>query len=225
MTKKERIGHILGYFAAHNPNAQTELHYRTPYELLVAVMLSAQCTDARVNQTTPALFAKYPEPEMLARATEEEILALVKSISYPNSKAKHLKAMAEILVREHGGQVPGTMEELIKLPGVGRKTANVILSVAFGAQALAVDTHVLRVSHRLGLTTNPKNALTTEKELAKLIPHEQLGVAHHWLILHGRYVCKARTPFCADCGLKPFCKYYSTQVKKASAQTSRLSSS
>jgi endonuclease-3 len=217
MTKPERIHHILDYFAAHNPNAQTELHYRNPYELLVAVMLSAQCTDARVNQTTPEIFKRYPTPQLLAAAGEEEILALIKSISYPNSKAKHLKAMAQLLVQHHNGQVPGTMEELVALPGVGRKTANVILSVAFGEQAMAVDTHVLRVSHRLGLTTNPKNALTTEKELAKLIPHNQLGVAHHWLILHGRYVCKARTPLCSACGLQPWCKYFSGLKKTATS--------
>ncbi len=216
VTKQERAAGILGWFAANNPQAETELHYRTPYELLVAVMLSAQCTDKRVNLVTPALFAQYPTPALLSLATEDEILGYIKSISYPNSKAKHLKATAEILVREYNEAVPGTMEELIKLPGVGRKTANVILSVAFGENALAVDTHVLRVSHRIGLTTNPKNPLITEQQLRKLIPEAQLGVAHHWLILHGRYVCMARNPQCSTCGISSWCKYGTTQLKAKS---------
>ena len=209
MTKKERFEKILGYFSKKMPRAETELSYRTPYELIVAVILSAQCTDKRVNVTTPEFFKSFPTPELLAASTPEQVYPLIKSISYPNSKAKHLVAMAKMLVNDFKGTVPDTVESLMKLPGVGRKTANVVASVVYNLPALAVDTHVFRVSARLGLTTGAKNPLQTEKQLMKYIPEGKVAIAHHWLILHGRYVCTARNPKCADCELKQFCLYYS----------------
>lgn len=214
MRKEELYKEVIAYFEEKMPVAETELDYTDPYELLVAVILSAQCTDKRVNMLTPAFFKKFPDAESLARGSSEDIFDLIKSCSYPNNKAKHLKGMAEKLVAEFNGTVPGTMEELIQIPGVGRKTANVILSVAFRQPAMAVDTHVFRVAARIGLTTNSKTPLETEKQLVKYIPEELIHKAHHWLILHGRYVCNARKPNCAECGLTSLCKHYRTIVSK-----------
>ncbi len=213
MTKKERFEEIIAYFTEHMPQAETELDYRTPYELIVAVVLSAQCTDKRVNQITPAIFERYPTAEMLAEASQEEIFDLIRSCSYPNNKSKHLKGMAEMLVKDFAGEVPDNISDLQKLPGVGRKTANVVASVVFNKPAMAVDTHVFRVSARIGLTTNSKTPLDTEKQLVKFIPEEKVPLAHHWLILHGRYVCKARKPECDKCGITHLCKYYK-QISK-----------
>jgi endonuclease III len=208
MTKQQRFDKILAYFSEHMPIAETELHYNNPYQLLVAVILSAQCTDKRVNMVTPELFKQFPTPEVLASASSDEVFSYIKSISYPNNKAKHLVGMAKMLTQDFKGVVPAEVDELQKLPGVGRKTANVIASVVYDKPALAVDTHVFRVSARLGLTTNAKTPLETEKQLVKYIPEKQIPIAHHWLILHGRYVCIARSPKCTDCNLKAFCKYY-----------------
>ncbi len=190
------------------PVAETELDYTDPYEMIVSTILSAQCTDKRVNMTTPALFAKYPTVQSLAKATPEKVFPLIKSISYPNNKAKHLVGMAKMLVKDFGGVVPSDVNELQKLPGVGRKTANVVASVVFNKPAMAVDTHVFRVSARIGLTVGAKNPLQTEMQLVKYIPENKLAIAHHWLILHGRYVCTARNPKCSECGIKEFCKYF-----------------
>jgi len=206
MTRKERFEKIIDYFSRNRPVAETELEYTNPYELLVAVILSAQCTDKRVNLTIPAFLEAFPLPEALAGAKPEEVFPYIKSISYPNNKAKHLVGMAKMLVHDFGGIVPSDIEELQKLPGVGRKTANVIASVVFNLPALAVDTHVFRVSARLGLTSNAKNPLQEEKQLVKYIPEEKIPIAHHWLILHGRYVCIARNPKCTECGLTKWCK-------------------
>jgi endonuclease-3 len=208
MLKTDRYKPFVDYFSAHQPNPVTELHYNSPYELLVAVILSAQCTDKRINQITPALFNRFPTPESLAAATIEEVFSYIKSVSYPNNKAKHLVGMAKILVKEFNSIVPQGIDDLQKMPGVGRKTANVISSVVYQEPALAVDTHVFRVSNRLGLTHNAKTPLATEMQLMKYLPKELLGVAHHWLILHGRYICVARTPKCEICPLTHFCKYY-----------------
>lgn len=208
MTKKERYKHVIDWFLVNRPVAETELNYTNPYELLVAVILSAQCTDKRVNMITPALIYDFPTPEALASTTPEVVFDYIKSVSYPNSKAKHLVGMAKMLVSNYNSQVPDTLEELIKLPGVGRKTANVILSVVYNKAAMAVDTHVFRVANRLGLTINSKSPLTTEKELMKYIPEHLVPLAHHWLILHGRYVCLARTPKCTECGLAFACRYF-----------------
>ncbi len=194
--------------------AETELHYRDPFQLLVAVILSAQCTDKRVNLLTPALLAAYPTPEKMAAATTDEILEYIKSCSYPNSKAGYLKGMSEMLVRDFGGRVPDNIRDLQKLPGVGRKTANVIAAVIFHQPAMAVDTHVFRVARRIGLTHNARTPLETERQLVEHIPEELIPLAHHWLILHGRYVCVARKPKCETCGLKAYCKYYQTNLKK-----------
>lgn len=209
MRRAELYKKTIEYFEQTMPIAETELNYNTPFELLVAVILSAQCTDKRVNMVTPDLFARYSTPQDMAEATSDEIFYYIKSISYPNNKAKHLVGMARILCSDFGGEVPGTLDELVTLPGVGRKTANVIQAVAFNKSAMPVDTHVFRVSHRTGLV--PKRCTTpysVEKELVKHIPAELLPKAHHWLILHGRYVCKARTPDCHACGLRDFCKEY-----------------
>ena len=218
MTKKERFHHVLNYFQKERPVAETELEYTNPYELLVAVILSAQCTDKRVNMTMPSFLEAFPTVEVLAAAAPEEIFPLIKSISYSNNKSKHLSGMAKMLVKDFNGTVPSDRDELQKLPGVGRKTANVIASVIFNQPALAVDTHVFRVSARLGLTTGAKNPLQTEKQLLKYIPEEQIAIAHHWLILHGRYICVARNPKCHECGLRPFCRYYE---KNFSAKSKR----
>ena len=209
LSRKARITAVLSYLGSIMDATETELDYTTPFELLIAVMLSAQCTDKRINQVTPALFAAYPSPEALAKATPEEVFSYIRSVSYPNNKAKHLVGMAQRLVADFHSEVPTTLEELTTLPGVGRKTANVVQAVAFGKAALAVDTHVFRVSHRIGLV--PKRCTTpysVEKELMKYIPHNIVPKAHHWLILHGRYVCKARNPECHSCGLTDVCKEY-----------------
>ena len=204
--KSDKYKFILNYFSKSQPDVESELNYSSAYELLVATMLAAQCTDKRVNMVTPALFAAYPTVSDLAKATEEEVLSYVKSVSYPNSKSKHLVQMAQMTVNDFGGEIPSTMEELTKLPGVGRKTANVVLAFAFDQAAMPVDTHVFRVSHRLGLV--PDSAKTpdaVEKELVKHFPKEYISRAHHWLLLHGRYVCTARKPHCEECPLACIC--------------------
>jgi endonuclease-3 len=208
MTRKERYLFVLDYFRRNNPDAETELSYDSPYQLLVAVILSAQCTDKRVNMTTPALFDRYPDPPALAKADFDALFPFVKSISYPNNKTKHLIGMAQLLMEKFHGQVPLTVDELIQLPGVGRKTANVITSVIDQQPNMAVDTHVFRVAARIGLTFRAKTPLAAEKQLIQNIPRDQVHLAHHWLILHGRYVCVARKPRCGQCGLRPACKYY-----------------
>lgn len=208
MRKAERYKGVIDYFLEHRPVAETELIYTNPYELLVAVILSAQCTDKRVNLVTPALFDRFPEAESLAEASSDEVFQYIRSISYPNNKAKHLVGMAKMLVEEFKNVVPSEIEELQKMPGVGRKTANVIASVVYQKPAMAVDTHVFRVSERIGLTTNAKTPLAAEKQLVANIPEEYIPLAHHWLILHGRYTCLARTPKCYECGLTAYCKYF-----------------
>ena len=213
MNKKERFTKIIEYFSINQPVAETELHYTNAYELLVAVILSAQCTDKRVNLITPDFFKKYPTAKSLSASSQEEVFEMVRTCSYPNNKAKHLVGMAKMLVDEFNEQVPSDINLLQKLPGVGRKTANVIASVIYNKPTLAVDTHVFRVSARLGLTTNSKTPLETEKQLTKYIPDELIPIAHHWLILHGRYVCLARKPKCDECGIKEYCKYYETLNK------------
>ena len=201
------------------PVAETELHYSTPFELLVAVILSAQCTDKRVNMITPRLFKQYPTAEIMARAEVEDIFELIRSVSYPNSKAKYLVSMAKMLVEQFGGEVPEEREQLMKLPGVGRKTANVIAAVAYHRPTMAVDTHVFRVANRIGLTTNAKTPLETELALIKYIPEALIPKAHHWLILHGRYICVARKPHCWECGLAPYCRYFAAQERKKKRET------
>jgi endonuclease-3 len=213
MKRQERYQFVINYFQQHSPEAETELTYDNPYELLVSVILSAQCTDKRVNMTTPAIFRRYPEATQLAKASFDDLFPFIKSISYPNNKTKHLIGMANMLVDKFGGNVPMTVDELMQLPGVGRKTANVITSVIDQQPNMAVDTHVFRVSARIGLTINAKTVLATEQQLIKYIPQELIHKAHHWLILHGRYICVARNPKCEICGLKPACKYYQ-KIKK-----------
>ena len=215
MTKAERYQAVLNYFRLHQPAPETELIYRNPFELLVAVILSAQCTDKRVNLVTADLFNRYPDAFSLSKASAAEIFTWIKSISYPNNKAKHLEGMAKKLVHDFGGEVPSTIEALQTLPGVGRKTANVIASVVFQLPAMAVDTHVFRVSARIGLTTGAKNPLQTEKQLVKYIPENEIAIAHHWLILHGRYICTARKPKCEVCGIIGSCKYFQSKTKKS----------
>lgn len=212
MTIKARYQFVLDWFQQNIPNAETELIYDNPYQLLVAVILSAQCTDKRVNMTTPAIFEKYPDAEALSRAGFDELFPLIKSISYPNNKTRHLIGMANMLQEKYGGEVPLTVAELVELPGVGRKTANVITSVVDQQPNMAVDTHVFRVSARLGLTRNAKTPLAAEKQLIKHIPREMVHKAHHWLILHGRYTCLARNPKCGECGLREVCPYYKKYV-------------
>jgi endonuclease-3 len=215
MKTKDRYAFVLNYFLQHKPVAETELQYENPFQLLVAVILSAQCTDKRVNMTTPAIFNKYPTPEAMAEATFDELFPLIKSISYPNNKTKHLIGMAQMLVRDFNSTVPADVEQLQKLPGVGRKTANVIASCIFNQPKMAVDTHVFRVSARLGLTRGAKTPLQTEQQLIKHIPEELIPLAHHWLILHGRYVCLARNPKCWECGIREWCRYYEYEQKRA----------
>ena len=206
MTKKERYEKVIAWFQQNMPIAETELHYTTPFSLLVAVILSAQCTDKRVNLVTPALLAAYPTPEAMAQATPQEVYAYVKSVSYPNNKANHLVGMARMLVDRFGGEVPDTLEELVQLPGVGRKTANVMQAVVWNKPAMAVDTHVFRVSHRLGLVPDRcTTPYSVEQELTRHLPADVIPTAHHWLILHGRYVCTARNPHCTQCGLRHLC--------------------
>ena len=212
MTKKERYQFFIDYFLQHAPDAETELIYDNSFQLLVAVILSAQCTDKRVNLTTPHIFKQFPDANAMSKAEFDDLFPLIKSISYPNNKTKHLIGMAQMLLQKFNGEVPMTVDELMQLPGVGRKTANVITSVVDNQPNMAVDTHVFRVSERLGLTTNAKTALAAEKELIKNIPGPYIHIAHHWLILHGRYICKARKPLCSECGLNGICKF----VKKNS---------
>lgn len=223
MTRKERFQAVIDYFKVVRPEAETELVYGNTYELLVAVILSAQCTDKRVNLTTPSFFARYPTVEALSKARYDDVFALIKSISFPGNKSRHLLGMAKMVMTEFGGEIPMTVEQLIRLPGVGRKTANVITSVIDHQPHMAVDTHVFRVSARIGLTWRAKNPLQTEMQLVKYIPTELIHKFHHWLILHGRYICTARNPKCAECGLKQVCKYYHTIVLKNSATSTRRS--
>jgi endonuclease III len=219
MTTRQRIELTIKYFTDNNQAAETELMYKTPFELMVAVILSAQCTDKRVNMITPPLLARYPDARSMAMAEPAEIFEYIKSCSYPNNKAKHISGMSRMLVSEFGGVMPSDPEELQRLPGVGRKTAHVIASVAFSRQVLAVDTHVFRVSNRIGLVTNARTPRNVEDQLSKYIPEELLFKAHHWLLLHGRYICKARKPECDSCGLKDFCKYYSEKIKNKGSGT------
>lgn len=217
MTKKQRYQEVINYFQETTPVAETELVYDNPFQLLVAVILSAQCTDKRVNLTTPSIFKVYPTPQRMAKASFDDLFPLIRSISYPNNKTKHLIGMANMLLEQFGGEVPMTVEALVKLPGVGRKTANVITSVIDEQPNMAVDTHVFRVSHRLGLvSTKATTPLAVEKELIKNIPEELVHRAHHWLILHGRYTCLARNPKCDECGIKNSCSYFAKQEKKKS---------
>ena len=209
MTKKDRYRFVIDYFQEHSPDAETELIYDDPYQLLVAVILSAQCTDKRVNATTPAIFDAYPDLESLSKAHPDQLLQLIKSISYPNNKTRHLIGMAKKVMSDFNGKIPMTVDELVQLTGVGRKTANVITSVIDNQPNMAVDTHVFRVAARIGLTTRAKTPLAAEKQLLLYLPTELVHKAHHWLILHGRYVCVARQPHCSVCGLKPACLYYS----------------
>lgn len=208
MKKQERYDKMIAWFEQAMPVAETELHYETPFQLLVAVILSAQCTDKRVNMVTPALFRAYPDAEAMAAASSDDIFQYIKSVSYPNNKSRHLVGMAQRLLSDFGGVVPCDVDDLQRLPGVGRKTANVIAAVIFDQPAMPVDTHVFRVSNRIGLTHNSKTPLETERELVKHIPPEKIPTAHHWLILHGRYVCQARKPHCGECGISDLCAYF-----------------
>jgi endonuclease-3 len=210
MRKEERFRLVLDYFLQHHPVAETELSYTDPFELVVAVILSAQCTDKRVNIITPPFFQKYPDAPALAAADPADVFNLIRSCSYPNNKTKNLIGMAKALVENYDGILPSDVDELQKIPGIGRKTANVLASVIYNKPALAVDTHVFRVSARIGLSSNAKNPLQTEQQLVRYIPENLRSIAHHWLILHGRYICQARKPLCTDCGLKTFCKFYLT---------------
>ena len=212
MTTKQRFEHILAWFEANMPVAESELHYDNPFQLLVAVILSAQCTDKRVNMVTPALFAAYPTPETMAQASQEDVLKYISSVSYPNAKAEHLVAAAKRLTEVYNGIVPDNIDDLQTLPGVGRKTANVVCAVIWNQPTMAVDTHIFRVSERLGLTTNSKNPLQTERQLVQYIPETLIPKAHHWLLLHGRYVCQARKPKCEACGLSSWCRYYNKNL-------------
>lgn len=212
MRIKERYANVIEWFQENMPVAETELNYNNPFELLVAVVLSAQCTDKRVNMITPGLFAKYPDAESMSKASVEDIMELISSCTFPNNKAKHLSGLSKMLVEKYNSEVPADIDEMQKLPGVGRKTANVMAVVVFGIPAMPVDTHVFRVSERIGLTNKAKTPLDTETQLVKNIPAELLSIAHHWLILHGRYVCTARKPKCEKCGLADFCKYYEKNV-------------
>ncbi|MDE7180707.1 MAG: endonuclease III [Muribaculaceae bacterium] len=208
MTIKERYEGVISIFKEIMPSPKTELHYDTPFHLLLAVILSAQCTDKRINIVTPPLFERFPDAESLAAASEEEVYEYIKSVTFPNNKTKALIKAARMICSDFGGELPSDLDNLVKLPGVGRKTANVMLSVVWNKAAMAVDTHVFRVSNRIGLTRNSKNPLTTEKTLIKYIPEEYVATAHHWLILHGRYVCKARRPDCLNCAIKSYCRSY-----------------
>ena len=224
MLRKERYRLFIEYFSENQPNAETELHYTNPFELLVAVILSAQCTDKRINTITPKLFERFPEPESLAQASSDEVFTYIRSVSYPNNKSKHLVGMAKVLVNEFDGIVPSDIANLQKMPGVGRKTANVIASVVFNAPAMAVDTHVFRVANRLGLCIKATTPLAVEKQLVKYLPNKKIFIAHHWLILHGRYICVARSPKCQICPLKHFCKYFETSTNITKKKMSGVSS-
>ncbi|MBT7093461.1 MAG: endonuclease III [Bacteroidetes bacterium] len=214
MRKKERYTKVVNWFQTNMPIAETELNYKTPYELMVSVILSAQCTDKRVNLITPSFFVALPDLVSLAKASQDEVFEIIRSCSYPNNKAKHLRAAANTVISDFNGEIPETVDELQKIPGVGRKTANVIASVAFNKQAFAVDTHVHRVANRIGLASQTKTPLATENQLTANIEPELWPIAHHWLILHGRYVCKARKPLCTECELKPYCRYYEKNESK-----------
>jgi endonuclease-3 len=220
MTKKQRFAYVMDWFLENAESSETELHYANNYQLLVAVILSAQCTDKRVNLISPRVFEAFPTPEVMAASSPDEVFEYIKSCSYPNNKAKNLVGMARKLVSDFNGEVPSTIDDLLTIPGVGRKTANVMLSVAFDLPAMAVDTHVFRVSNRIGLTDNSKSPLETERELVKHIPEKLLTRAHHWLILHGRYICIARKPKCGICGLRDWCKYYQREVVVGLSQKS-----
>ena len=213
MTTKERYRFLIDYFLQNTPDAETELLYDDPFQLLVSVILSAQCTDKRVNLTTPAIFEKYPDASTLSKASFDELFPLIKSISYPNNKTRHLIGMAKMLMEKFGGQVPMTVDELVQLPGVGRKTANVITSVIDQQPNMAVDTHVFRVSNRIGLVNNARTPFEVEKQLVRNIPEHYIHKAHHWLILHGRYICTARSPKCNECGIRSVCKFVNKKVK------------
>lgn len=210
MTTRERYKQVLAWFAEYAAGADSELHFENAFQLLVAVMLSAQCTDKRVNQVTPALFAAFPTADKMAQASEDEILTYIRSVSYPNAKARHLKATATRLHEVYHDEVPNDLDALQTLPGVGRKTANVVCAVQWHKPTMAVDTHIFRVSERIGLTTNSRNPLQTERQLVRHIPENQIPKAHHWLLLHGRYICQARRPKCAECGITPWCRFYNT---------------
>lgn len=218
MTKKERYAGVINYFIKNNPNAATELNYHNPFELLVAVILSAQCTDKRVNMITPDLLQAFPDAKKMSESSADEIYEYIKSVSYPRNKANHLLGMAQRLVKDYGGEVPEDYDALLSLPGVGRKTANVICSVIWNKPCMAVDTHVFRVSNRIGLTINSRSPLQTEKELTRNIPEELIPLAHHWLILHGRYICTARNPRCKDCGIAQFCRCYLAEMKTSAGK-------
>jgi endonuclease-3 len=223
MQKKERFKHFIAYFTQHYAEPKTELNYGNPYELLVAVILSAQCTDKRINLVTPVLFDRFPTIESLAASSVEEIFSYIRSVSYPNNKAKHLLGMAQMLVREFNSEIPASVEELQRLPGVGRKTAHVITSIIYNQPRMAVDTHVFRVSKRLGLASqNASTPLAVEKQLMKYVPTEYVARSHHWLILHGRYVCVARNPKCHECPLTHFCRYYEKNVAGKEAEPANL---
>jgi endonuclease-3 len=225
MLRAERYRHFVEYFSKNQPGAETELHYGNPYELLVAVILSAQCTDKRINQITPALFQRFPDAASLAAAEVDEIFSYIRSVSYPNNKAKHLAGMSKMLMEKFNGEIPSGLDDLQQLPGVGRKTANVIASVVFDAPAIAVDTHVFRVANRIGLTNRATTPLAVERQLMQHLPKETLGIAHHWLILHGRYICVARTPKCEICPLTCFCKYYeqhNTETALTKAEAAKI---
>lgn len=221
MTVKQRYAGVIEWFEHNMPDPRTELEYDTPFHLLLAVILSAQCTDKRVNMVSPALFAAYPDAAAMAAATEEEVYEYIKSISFPNNKTRHLLRAARMLHEEFGGEVPSDIDSLMRLPGVGRKTANVMLSVVWGRAAMAVDTHVFRVSNRLGLTRGSKTPLATERTLVRHIPEDKLARAHHWLILHGRYVCTARRPDCPGCGLRPWCAHSQLQSNSCKATSKK----
>lgn len=216
MTQKERYEGVIGWFKENQPDPRTELEYDTPFHLLLSVILSAQCTDKRVNMVTPPLFEAYPDPASLAEASEEEVFPYIKSVTFPNNKTRHLIRAAKVLVEEFGGEMPSDIDSLMKLPGVGHKTANVMLAVVWNKAAMAVDTHVFRVSNRIGLTNDSKTPEATEKTLVKNIPPELLSRAHHWLILHGRYVCKARKPECQECGIRQWCRMYASAASSRS---------
>ena len=217
MTRRERFAAIVDWFRENRPVAESELHFDNPFQLLVAVILSAQCTDRRVNLVTPALFERFPTPAALAGASFDEVYPYVKSVSYPNAKARHLIAMAQMLLADYGGSVPSDIDALMRLPGVGRKTANVIASVVYDKPVIAVDTHVFRVAHRLGLS-NGSTPLAVEQDLERHIPEHQRAIAHHWLILHGRYVCTARSPKCADCPLSAWCREFPLLAAKSAVE-------
>lgn len=224
MKRAERFRWVLDWFRKHGPDPKTELNYENPYQLLVAVILSAQCTDRRVNLVTPALFERFGDPEALSRARFEDVEPLIRSVSFANNKTRHLLGMARMIMEEFEGEIPKTQEALMRLPGVGRKTANVITSVLYAQPHMPVDTHVFRVSARIGLTRGARTPLETERILVRHIPREDIHRAHHWLILHGRYVCKARRPLCEECGLRPACWYYQHRVAPLSGTSSTPSS-